>query len=161
MPIPEVLNVLVIFSGGRFEVAARRILRGIFVKIFLLLMSLLPGVAWAGLTSNEVVQKVECRLLNDGVVLKEKEAYMMNIVIDQEYGKFIQIQFGDESTLIQYQLLIENDPEASVPGSMIFLQNLKVGERESSQEFSAQQVNWVRTTNEGYMVQCNLPEPIQ
>lgn len=131
------------------------------MKIVFLLMGLLPGMAWAGLTSNEVVQKVECRLSNDGVVLKEREAYMMNIVIDQEYGKFIQIQFGDENTVIQYQLLIENDPEAKVAGSMIFLQNLKVGEREATQEFSGQQVNWVRTTNEGYMVQCNLPEPIK
>ncbi|WP_374001885.1 branched-chain amino acid aminotransferase [Bdellovibrio bacteriovorus] len=127
----------------------------------ILLMGLLPGIAWAGLTSNDVVQKVECRLLNDGIVLKEHDAYMMNIVIDKEYGKFIQIQFGDENLPIQYQLLIENDPESPVSGSLIFLQNLKVGEREATQEFSGQQVNWVRTTNEGYMVQCNLPEPIK
>lgn len=131
------------------------------MKIVMLLMGLLPGIAWAGLTSNDVVQKVECRLLNDGIVLKERDAYMMNIVIDQEYGKFIQIQFGDENLPIQYQLLIENDLESAVPGSMIFLQNLKVGEREATQEFSGQQVNWVRTTNEGYTVQCNLPESIK
>lgn len=131
------------------------------MKIMILLMGLLPGIAWAGLTSNDVVQKVECRLLNDGIVLKEHDAYMMNIVIDQEYGKFIQIQFGDENLPIQYQLLIENDLESAVPGSMIFLQNLKVGEREATQEFSGQQVNWVRTTNEGYTVQCNLPESIK
>lgn len=131
-------------------------------KMIVFLLCVVPGLAFAALTDPAVFQKVDCKLMSDGVVLKEHSQYMMNITTGDDFAKFAQIQFGDDAVgVIQYQLLIEKDLASSVEGSLIVLQNLKVGEKESSQEFSAQKVNWLRTTNEGYVVLCELPEPIQ
>lgn len=124
-------------------------------------MMLLPVSAMAGLTSKDVFQKIDCRLLNDGVVLKEHSEYMMNIRTDLGYAKFSQIQFGDEAMKIQYQLFIEDDIHGVIPESLIFLQNLMIGETESSVEISGQKVSWVKSTLKGFAVQCDLAEPVQ
>lgn len=131
------------------------------VKSALFILSLVPGLALAALTDHDVFQKVDCELMSEGVVLKKHSQYMMNITTGDDYAKFIQIQFGDDAHVIQYQLLIEKDLNSPLDGSLIVLQNLKVGDKELSQEFSAQKINWLRTSNEGYVVHCDLPEPIQ
>lgn len=131
------------------------------IKVIAFFLCVVPGLAFAALTDPNVFQKVDCKLMSDGVVLKEHSQYMMNITTGDDYAKFVQIQFGDDTSVIQYQLLIEKDLSPAVEGSLIVLQNLKVGEKESSQEFSAQKINWLRTTNEGYVVHCELPEPVQ
>lgn len=134
---------------------------GMMAPLILSLFILVPSFALAGVTSADVVQKLDCKLLRDGQVVKEHSEYMMTIRTEEAYAKFSQIQFGDDSVKIQYQLLIEDDLSSKAEGSLIFLQNLMVGDKESSQEFSGQKVNWVRATNEGVAVHCELPEPVQ
>lgn len=131
------------------------------MKLLLAMMMFMPLSALAGLTSKDVYQKIDCRLLNDGVVLKTQSEYMMNVKTDIGYAKFSQIQFGDAELKIQYQLFIEDDINGAIPDSLIYLQNLMIGETESSVEISGQKVSWVKSTLKGFSVQCELAEPIQ
>ncbi|MNT87079.1 hypothetical protein D3C72_2274460 [compost metagenome] len=77
-------------------------------------------------------------------------------MIEDRLGRFAQIQFGDEQKVIQYQLLIEDDLQMPKSKNVLVLQNLKVGELESSAEFSAKDVNWVRIGQGALSVTCNL-----
>lgn len=131
------------------------------MKLLVTLLMLLPGMAMAGYTSKDVFQKIDCNLLKDGVVLKEHSEYMMNVSTEQAAAKFSQIQFGDAELKIQYQLFIEDDLSGAAPGMLIYLQNLMVGDLESSVEVSSQQARWVSSTLKEYSVQCELAEPIQ
>lgn len=78
----------------------------------------------------------------------------MTLTIDTHLGRFQQIQFGDEQAKIQYQILIEDDVDFE--GHVLVLQNLQVGEQESSSEFSAKELKWVRIAQGQHSVRCNL-----
>ncbi|MNL77182.1 hypothetical protein D3C87_2033070 [compost metagenome] len=78
----------------------------------------------------------------------------MLLQIDDGFGRFAQIQFGDENLKMQYQLLIEDD--RAVEGNVIVLQNWLVGDHEVSEEISVEDVSLVAVANEGYSVKCNI-----
>ncbi|WP_374078275.1 hypothetical protein [Bdellovibrio bacteriovorus] len=109
-------------------------------------------------------KNIECQLRVDGKLVKEQSQPLMTLIIEDSIGRFVQIQFGDEQKKIQYQLLIENAPAtsesgltvASTDGSVLVLQNLMVDKLESSSEFTAKDVTWVRIAQDTHSVSCTL-----
>lgn len=81
---------------------------------------------------------------------------MMTLMIEEGFGRFVQLQFGDEKLKIQYQILIEDDTAYKIPGPLVYLQNLMVGGVEVSSEFSAKDATWLRILNGEYAVNCDL-----
>ena len=79
---------------------------------------------------------------------------MMPLAIEENIGRFVQLQLGNPKLKIQYQLLIEDD--LKIAGNIIVLQNLLVGKNEVSAEFSAPETNWVRTAGQDYSVKCEI-----
>ncbi|MNL47148.1 hypothetical protein D3C87_1699160 [compost metagenome] len=121
-----------------------------------ILASLISLNAFAVSGGNMNYKKAECSLTVDGSLVKTVNQPLMNLMIDDRTGRFAQIQFGDAQKVIQYQLLIENDLQNPSSQNVIVLQNLRVGELESSSEFSAKDVNWLRIAQGAYSVTCNL-----
>lgn len=99
-------------------------------------------------------QGVECVYSISDKESKRLSQNLMTLVIETDLGRFAQLQFGDETLKIQYQILLENDTQ--VPGSVNVLQNLAVGELESSAEFSAQEPRYVRLAQGVHSVRCEL-----
>lgn len=79
---------------------------------------------------------------------------LMTITVEADLGRFAQIQFGDKDLKIQYQILLENHPEK--PGTINVLQNLAVGELESSSEFAAPEPDYARLAQGIHSVRCEL-----
>lgn len=123
------------------------------VKAIFLLSFLVSSLAWAEMPVLKY-QGVGCRLLKDDEVVSEKSLKLMTLTIDTHIGRFQEIQFGDEQTKIQYQILIEDDVDSV--GHVLVLQNLKVGELESSSEFSTKDLKWVRLAQGSHSVKCEL-----
>lgn len=123
------------------------------VKAIFFLSFLASSLAWAEMPVLKY-QGVSCRLLKDDEVVSERSVKLMTLTIDTHLGRFQEIQFGDEQAKIQYQILIEDDVESE--GHVLVLQNLKVGELESSSEFSTKDLKWVRLAQGSHSVKCEL-----
>lgn len=124
------------------------------MKLIALIILALPSFTWAALPVLNY-KNVECQLRVDGQLVKEQSQPLMTLIIEDSIGRFVQIQFGDEQKKIQYQLLIENAP-ATTDGAVLVLQNLMVDKLESSSEFSAKDVTWVRIAQGTHSVSCTL-----
>jgi len=121
----------------------------------LLLLSLFfPALAQAGALKAVTYKTVKCELTRGNKVVSAAEGALMPLLIEENVGRFVQIQFGDQKLKIQYQLLIEDDLKNA--GNIIVLQNLLVGKNEVSAEFSASDLNWVRTAGQDYSVKCEI-----
>lgn len=133
------------------------------MKLIALLLFTLPSFTWAALPVLNY-KNVECKLFVDGKLVKEQSQPLMTLIIEDSLGRFAQIQFGDEQKKIQYQLLIENAPAKSenglslvaTDGAVLVLQNLMIGTLESSSEFTAKDVTWVRIAQGTHSVSCDL-----
>lgn len=123
------------------------------VKAVFFLSFLTSSLVWAEMPVLKY-QGVSCRLSKDGEFVREKAVKLMTLTIDTHLGRFQEIQFGDEQSKIQYQILIEDDVDSE--GHVLVLQNLKVGELESSSEFSAKDLKWVRVAQGSHSVRCEL-----
>lgn len=125
------------------------------MKNLILIFLFLPLSSQAALPVLKY-SEVTCGLSVDEKLVKEATASLMTLVIEESLGRFAQIQFGDDSKKIQYQILIENSDKQA--GAVIVLQNLMVGEAESSVEFSAITPNWVRVGHGNHSVACDLKQ---
>ncbi|MEK2644520.1 hypothetical protein [Bdellovibrio sp. BCCA] len=133
------------------------------MKRFFLLLFVFPSFGWAALPVLNY-KNVECQLRVDGKLVKTQSQPLMTLIIEDSLGRFTQIQFGDEQKKIQYQLLLENAPAtsesglslASTDGAVLVLQNLMIDTLESSSEFSAKDVTWVRIAQGTHSVSCSL-----
>lgn len=123
------------------------------VKAIFFLSFLTASFAWAEMPVLKY-QSASCQFLKDDTIVSEKVVNLMTLTIDTHLGRFQQIQFGDEQAKIQYQILIEDDVDFE--GHVLVLQNLQVGEQESSSEFSAKELKWVRIAQGQHSVRCNL-----
>lgn len=124
-------------------------------KIILLLLVFMSSSAWAAMPVLNY-KNITCRLVVDGVLVKEQSQSLMTLMIEERLGRFVQIQFGDEQKTIQYQILIEDDVNSPVADSVLILQNLMIGELESSSEVSAKEVTWIRIAQGTHSVSCDL-----
>jgi hypothetical protein len=97
---------------------------------------------------------VKCVLSENEQAKKTVEQNLMTLMIEEDLGKFAQIQFGDQKLKIQYQILLESD--AKNAGAVNVLQNLKVDNLESSSEFSAVNPTYARLGQGIYSVRCDL-----
>ncbi len=123
------------------------------IRFILILSLLFPGVAFAA-SDVMVYKSVSCIFKQDETTLKKISKGLMTLTIDEHVGRFAQIEFEIDKVRIQYQILVEEDVEA--PNQMLFLQNLTVGELQSSAEFSAPDVSWIRTSQGDYSAACEL-----
>lgn len=99
-------------------------------------------------------ESVVCSYSESETVKKTVSSPLMTISIDGDFGRFAEIQFGDETKKIQYQILLEND--AKNVASVNILQNLLVGDLESSAEFSAEAPKYARIAQGAHSVRCEL-----
>ncbi|MNL10029.1 hypothetical protein D3C87_1308170 [compost metagenome] len=120
----------------------------------LVLSFLFPALAQASALKAVTYKTVKCELTHGDKVVKAVESTMMPLVIEENIGRFIQLQLGDQKLKIQYQLLLEDDLKNA--GNIIVLQNLLVGKNEVSAEFSASELKWVRTVGQDYSVKCEI-----
>lgn len=127
----------------------KAIRKSIFASMFL------PVFSWAAMPVLSY-KSVDCRLFVEDKIAKEQTAPLMTLVIEERLGRFAQIQFGDEQTKIQYQILLEDDLQAKNLDTVLILQNLMVDKLESSSEISAKEINWVRIAQGTYSVSCDL-----
>lgn len=133
------------------------------MRILLPIFLLLPLTSQAAMPAIKFKQ-VTCKYSVDGTLKKEITQDLMSLAIDLSIAKFAQIQFGDEQLKIQYQVLIEDETTDRKTGkpaplsseAVVVLQNLMVGETESSVEFSATAPTWVKATNASHSVSCEL-----
>ncbi|MFS4460975.1 hypothetical protein [Bdellovibrio sp. HCB2-146] len=122
--------------------------------IFSLMVLGLVGTANAAQLKAVIFKSVACQISQNNQMLREVTQPLMLLQIDDGFGRFAQIQFGNENLKMQYQLLIEDD--SAVKGNVIVLQNWLVGEREVSEEVSVEDVSSVAVANEGYSVKCEI-----
>ena len=122
--------------------------------IFSLMVLVSVGTASAIQLKAITFKSISCQLSQDGQTLREVTQPLMLLQIDDGFGRFAQIQFGDENLKMQYQLLIEDD--RAVDGNVIVLQNWLVGDHEVSEEVSVADVTSVAAANEGYSVKCDI-----
>lgn len=101
-------------------------------------------------------KNVECRLFVDDKLVTTKSQSLMTLVIDEHMGRFAEIQFGDEKKKIQYQVLIEDDVKSKDKDAVLVLQNLLVDKLESSSEFSAKELTWLRLAQGTHSVSCDV-----
>lgn len=125
------------------------------MKTLFFLLVFLPLGSWAGIPSLNY-KSITCHLLEGDKVVKEHTTKLMLLTIEDHLGRFAEIQFGDETQKIQYQLLIEDDTAVKSAEAILVLQNLMVGQTESSSEFAAKEVSWVRIAQGTYSVSCDL-----
>ena len=123
------------------------------IKVILVLSFLIPSSGFAANAALDY-QSLTCSLSFHGKIEKTIRQQMMTLLIDDDSGRFAQIQFGDEKKKIQYQLLIEKDPANN--RSLLVLQNLLIDHLESSSEFSATALKNVRLAQGKYSVSCAL-----
>lgn len=121
----------------------------------LLSLILIPSFSWAGMPVLGY-KTAECRLLLEDKIVRERSVSLMTLTVEDHLGRFAEIQFGDDQKKIQYQILIEDDIQSISSDSILVLQNLMVDSLESSSEFSAKEVSWVRIAQGEYSVTCNL-----
>jgi len=98
----------------------------------------------------------DCTLMNDSKVVKQQSVAMMFLQIDSGFGRFAELQLGDDKLPIQYQIFIEDDLSNQATDHVLILQNLKVGDVESSSEFSGRDVKWLRIAQGAFSVRCEL-----
>lgn len=79
---------------------------------------------------------------------------LITLSIDRDFGRFVEIQFGDQTQKVQYQILLENDPQNEA--SVNILQNLLVGDLESSAEFAAEAPSYAQISHGAHRVRCEL-----
>jgi hypothetical protein len=127
---------------------------GFKMRFFLLLSLMFPALSQASALKASSYKTVKCELTRGDKVVSVVGSPMMPLVIEETIGRFVEIQFGTQKLRIQYQLLIEDDLKNA--GNIIVLQNLLVGKNEVSAEFSAPDVNWVRTAGQDYSVKCEI-----
>ena len=121
----------------------------------LLILSLLfPALAQAGALKAVTYKKAKCDLSRGDKIVSSAEGVLMPLLIEENIGRFVQLQLGDQKLKIQYQLLIEDD--LKIAGNIIVLQNLLVGKNEVSAEFGAPELNWVRIAGQDYSVKCAI-----
>jgi hypothetical protein len=121
----------------------------------LLVLSLLfPALAQAGALKAVTYKSVKCELTHGDKIVKTVESTLMPLMIEENVGRFAQLQLGTQKLKIQFQLLIEDDLKNA--GNIIVLQNLLVGKNEVSAEFSASELKWVRTAGQDYSVKCEI-----
>jgi hypothetical protein len=121
----------------------------------LVFLFLFPATSFASLSAIKY-QSVNCKFLKNGEVKKEINAPLMKISIEAHLGRFAQLHFDDEQRRIQYQILIEDHFSQTQTEQLLVLQNLKVGEVESSFEFVAHELNWTKISQGEVQVQCEL-----
>lgn len=122
--------------------------------IFSLMVLVSVTTANAAQLKAVTYKSVSCQLSQDGQTPREVTQPLMLLQIDDGFGRFAQIQFGDENLKMQYQLLIEDD--RAVDGNVIVLQNWLVGDHEVSEEVSVEDVSSIAVVNEGYSVKCSI-----
>lgn len=124
------------------------------MKVLVLFFLLSPSFAFAAMPVLSF-KSVQCSLSVDEKVVKTTESVpLMTLMVDDAIARFAQIQFGDAERKIQYQLLIEDDVKTK--DAVLVLQNLMVGDLESSAEFSAKEPTWVRVRQGAYSVSCEV-----
>lgn len=123
------------------------------MKFLLPLLLVISSFAHAALPVVSY-KNIQCRYFVDEKLVKEHSQALMTLMIDDRMGRFAQIQFGDAQNKVQYQVLIEDD--LKVNGAVLVLQNLLVDTLESSSEFSAKEVTWVRLSQGSHNVSCDL-----
>lgn len=121
---------------------------------FLVLSLLFPALAQAGALKAVTYKKAKCDISHGDKIVSSAEGVLMPLLIEENVGRFVQLQLGDQKLKIQYQLLIEDD--LKIAGNIIVLQNLLVGKNEVSAEFSAPELNWVRIAGQDYSVKCEI-----
>ena len=134
------------------------------IKLLLVWTILIPGAAFAEAPPDIVkktsilerlpYKKANCQLSFGEKVIKEVETDLIPIRVDEHLGRFVQIQFGDQKQHLQYQILIEEDIE--IPGNVLVLQTWQVGKYETTNEFSALAVSWLRISGYDYSVKCKV-----
>ena len=97
---------------------------------------------------------VICTYSESETVKKTVSQKLITISIDADFGRFAEIQFGDDTKRIQYQILLEND--ANNEASVNILQNFLIGDLESSAEFSADAPKYTRIAQGVHSVRCEL-----
>ena len=123
--------------------------------ILTLLASVCCSTALAAMPALKY-KSADCTLMMDEKVVKQQSIQLMFLQIDSGFGRFAEVQFGDEKLPIQYQVLFEDDLANQATDHVLVLQNLKVGEVESSSEFSARDVKWLRIAQGAYSVRCEM-----
>ena len=131
------------------------------MKALVFVFSFIVGISVqaAELLPTFSFKSVECVLKKDDVVTLEFNQALMMLQIDSDFGRFAQVRLKDGETEVQYQVLIEDD--LKVPGAVIVLQNLMVGELESSSEVSAKEPTWLRIRQGVYAVECALKKTLK
>ncbi|KYG61448.1 hypothetical protein AZI86_17195 [Bdellovibrio bacteriovorus] len=99
-------------------------------------------------------ESVICTYSESETVKKTVSQKLITITIDADFGRFAEIQFGDDTKKIQYQILLEND--ANNEASVNILQNFLIGDLESSAEFSADAPKYTRIAQGAHSVRCEL-----
>lgn len=112
----------------------------------------------SGLLPAFSFKTVDCVLKKEDVVVLEFAQPLMMLQIDEGFGRFAQVRLNDGGTEVQYQVLIEDD--LKVQGAVVVLQNLMVGQAESSSEFSAKEPTWLRIRQQDYAVECALKKTL-
>lgn len=130
------------------------------MKFTLVILFLFPSLVWAGGLPVLAYQGVTCRLTREDQVIREVSSQLMTLTIEDHLGRFVELRLGDEENKIQYQILIEDDVNAKNQDSVLVLQNLMVGATESSSEFSAKELTWLRIRQGMYSVDCDLKKKI-
>ena len=126
-----------------------------FKMLRLLVLSLFfPALAQAGALKAVTYKKAKCELSHGEKVVNSAEGVLMPLLIEENVGRFVQLQLGDQKLKIQYQLLIEDD--LKIAGNIIVLQNLLVGKNEVSAELSTPEVSWLRIAGQDYSVKCEI-----
>lgn len=95
---------------------------------------------------------MQCTYSIEGVVQKTVAKDLITLAIENDVGRFVEIQFGDAEKKIQYQILLENDPQDSE--AINVLQNFLVEELESSSELLAVRPKNFRVSQGAHRVSC-------
>ncbi|KHD87231.1 MAG: hypothetical protein OM95_15755 [Bdellovibrio sp. ArHS] len=123
------------------------------MKSLAIFLFALPGICQAAMPVLEY-KSLHCRYYENEKLVKEQSAAFMTLIIEDSIGRFVQMQFGDETKKIQYQILVEDDIKSK--DSVLILQNLMIDSLESSSELSGKEVSWVRIAQGTHSVSCDL-----
>lgn len=126
-----------------------------FIKLLTSLLLLTPLYARAASPALEA-KAISCRLMDGERTVSEQTVPLISLVIEDHLGRFAQVQFGNSERTLQYQILIEEDLKSKDGDGAIFLQNFRVDSLESSAEFSAKEVRWIRIAQGTWSVWCDL-----
>ena len=112
---------------------------------------------WAAVALD--YSRAECSYFVEDKLVETRALSLMALAIGEDSGRFVQVQFGSADAVVQYQLLFENDSKNV--GHVLVLQNLLVGDSESSSEFSSRDVSFVRLRQGAHSVSCRPFRDVQ